>query len=85
MTDQTKATRPTLVLALSLPRTGTSSMCEALTPLGYQNVYELDMEMEVLTEMAPRIAALEEIHRQRSYMTSYFLNIRDWLYLKKEL
>ena len=27
----------------------------------------------------------EEIHRQRSYMTGYFLNIRDWLYLKKEL
>ncbi len=27
----------------------------------------------------------EEIHRQRSYLTGYFLNIRDWLYLKKEL
>ena len=27
----------------------------------------------------------EEIHRQRSYVTGYFLNIRDWLYLKKEL
>ena len=39
MADKTKATRPTLVLALGLPRTGTSSMCEALTLLGYQNVY----------------------------------------------
>src|SRR5918999_3462899 len=27
----------------------------------------------------------EEIYRQRSYLTGYFLNIRDWLYLKKEL
>ena len=27
----------------------------------------------------------EEISRQRSYLTSYFLNIREWLYLKKEL
>ncbi len=27
----------------------------------------------------------EEISRQRSLLTGYFLNIRDWLYLKKEL
>jgi ribosomal protein S18 acetylase RimI-like enzyme len=27
----------------------------------------------------------EEISRQHSYLTGYFLNIRDWLYLKKEL
>ena len=27
----------------------------------------------------------EEISRQRSYLTGYFLSIRDWLYLKKEL
>ena len=27
----------------------------------------------------------EEIARQRSYLTGYFLGIRDWLYLKKEL
>jgi GNAT superfamily N-acetyltransferase len=27
----------------------------------------------------------EEISRQRSYLTSYFLNIKDWLYLRKEL
>jgi GNAT superfamily N-acetyltransferase len=27
----------------------------------------------------------EEIYRQRSYLTGYFLNIRDWLYLKKAL
>jgi GNAT superfamily N-acetyltransferase len=27
----------------------------------------------------------EEISRQRSYLTGYFLGIRDWLYLKKEL
>lgn len=42
MADQvrtTKASRPTLVLALGMPRTGTSSVCEALTLLGYQDVY----------------------------------------------
>jgi ribosomal protein S18 acetylase RimI-like enzyme len=27
----------------------------------------------------------EEVSRQRSLLTGYFLNIRDWLYLKKEL
>ena len=27
----------------------------------------------------------EEVSRQHSYITGYFLNIRDWLYLKKEL
>jgi ribosomal protein S18 acetylase RimI-like enzyme len=27
----------------------------------------------------------EEVSRQHSYLTGYFLNIRDWLYLKKEL
>jgi ribosomal protein S18 acetylase RimI-like enzyme len=27
----------------------------------------------------------EEISRQHSYLTGYFLNIRDWLYLKKKL
>ena len=27
----------------------------------------------------------EEISRQHSYLTGYFLNIKDWLYLKKEL
>ena len=27
----------------------------------------------------------EEVSRQRSYLTGYFLNIKDWLYLKKEL
>ena len=27
----------------------------------------------------------EEISRQHSFLTGYFLNIRDWLYLKKEL
>jgi ribosomal protein S18 acetylase RimI-like enzyme len=27
----------------------------------------------------------EEVSRQRSFLTGYFLNIRDWLYLKKEL
>jgi GNAT superfamily N-acetyltransferase len=27
----------------------------------------------------------EEVSRQHSYVTGYFLNIRDWLYLKKEL
>jgi GNAT superfamily N-acetyltransferase len=27
----------------------------------------------------------EEISRQRSYLTSYFLNIKYWLYLRKEL
>jgi GNAT superfamily N-acetyltransferase len=26
-----------------------------------------------------------EISRQRSYLTSYFLNIKEWLYLRKEL
>lgn len=26
-----------------------------------------------------------EVSRQRSFLTSYFLGIRDWLYLKKEL
>ncbi|KAH9896153.1 P-loop containing nucleoside triphosphate hydrolase protein [Xylariomycetidae sp. FL2044] len=31
--------RPTLVLSLGLMRTGTSSMCEALTQLGYRDVY----------------------------------------------
>lgn len=37
--NDTKTKRPTLVLALSMPRTGTSSVCEALTLLGYENVY----------------------------------------------
>jgi ribosomal protein S18 acetylase RimI-like enzyme len=27
----------------------------------------------------------EEISRQHSYLTGYFLNIKDWLYLRKEL
>jgi ribosomal protein S18 acetylase RimI-like enzyme len=27
----------------------------------------------------------EEVSRQHSFLTGYFLNIRDWLYLKKEL
>ncbi len=27
----------------------------------------------------------EEVSRQHSYLTGYFLNIRDWVYLKKEL
>lgn len=27
----------------------------------------------------------EEVSRQRSFLTGYFLNIKDWLYLKKEL
>jgi ribosomal protein S18 acetylase RimI-like enzyme len=27
----------------------------------------------------------EEISRQHSFLTGYFLNIKDWLYLKKEL
>jgi ribosomal protein S18 acetylase RimI-like enzyme len=27
----------------------------------------------------------EEISRQHSYLTCYFLNIKDWLYLRKEL
>jgi GNAT superfamily N-acetyltransferase len=27
----------------------------------------------------------EEVSRQRSYLTGYFLNIKDWLYLKKGL
>jgi ribosomal protein S18 acetylase RimI-like enzyme len=27
----------------------------------------------------------EEVSRQHSYLTGYFLNIKDWLYLKKEL
>jgi ribosomal protein S18 acetylase RimI-like enzyme len=27
----------------------------------------------------------EEISRQRSFLTGHFLNIKDWLYLKKEL
>jgi len=27
----------------------------------------------------------EEVSRQHSYLTGYFLNIRDWIYLKKEL
>ena len=27
----------------------------------------------------------EEVSRQRSLLTGYFLNIRDWLYLKKEV
>jgi ribosomal protein S18 acetylase RimI-like enzyme len=27
----------------------------------------------------------EEVSRQHSYLTGHFLNIRDWLYLKKEL
>ncbi len=27
----------------------------------------------------------EEVSRQHSYLTDYFLNIKDWLYLKKEL
>jgi ribosomal protein S18 acetylase RimI-like enzyme len=27
----------------------------------------------------------EEVSRQRSLLTGYFLNIKDWLYLKKEL
>jgi ribosomal protein S18 acetylase RimI-like enzyme len=27
----------------------------------------------------------EEISRQHSFLTGYFLNIRDWLYLRKEL
>ena len=27
----------------------------------------------------------KEVGRQRSFMTSYFLNIREWLYLQKEL
>ena len=27
----------------------------------------------------------EEVSRQRSYLTGYFLNIKDWLYLKKVL
>ena len=27
----------------------------------------------------------EEVSRQRSYLTGYFLSIREWLYLKKEL
>jgi len=27
----------------------------------------------------------EEVSRQHSYLTGYFLNIQDWLYLKKEL
>jgi GNAT superfamily N-acetyltransferase len=26
-----------------------------------------------------------EVSRQRSYLTGYFLNMKDWLYLKKEL
>lgn len=38
-TDDTKRSRPMQVLALGFPRTGTSSVCEALTLLGYQNVY----------------------------------------------
>jgi ribosomal protein S18 acetylase RimI-like enzyme len=27
----------------------------------------------------------EEVSRQRSLLTAYFLGIREWLYLKKEL
>lgn len=27
----------------------------------------------------------EEVSRQRSFMTGYFLNIRDWIYLRKSL
>jgi hypothetical protein len=34
-----KPARPTQVLSLGLMRTGTSSMCEALTLLGYKDVY----------------------------------------------
>lgn len=30
-------------------------------------------------------AGYEEISRQRSLMTSYFLNIKDWIYLRKAL
>ncbi len=30
-------------------------------------------------------AGYEEVSCQHSFLTSYFLNIRDWLYLKKEL
>ena len=32
-----------------------------------------------------RIRRLQEVSRQRSLITAYFLDIREWLYLKKEL
>ncbi|KAG8668413.1 hypothetical protein FPOAC1_007792 [Fusarium poae] len=39
MTDSTKQKREMKVLSLGLPRTGSASMAEALTILGYKNVY----------------------------------------------